>query len=96
VKETNGKATVALVVQISAIVVAIVGAVSTPLILMYAHMVATDEKLGEIETQFKALDQIGNLHTAHQARVNALLWQHTYGEPYPSDIYFPEISKERK
>lgn len=89
----NGKTTIGLVIQITAVIGTLIVAVATPLILMYAHMVAVDERLSEIETQFKALDQISNLHIAQQARVNALLWQQSFGAPYPPEIYFPEISK---
>lgn len=56
------------------------------------HSAATEGrvKLGEIETQFHAVSDLGNLRTVWQHRINALLWEKTYpGEHYPSEAFFP-------
>lgn len=45
--------------------------------------------LGEIETQFHAVSDIGNLRGAQQERLNAMLWQKAYGQSYPSQTFFP-------
>ena len=44
---------------------------------------ANTQKLIEIETQFRALDQIRNQQMTMQHRVNALLWRKSYKEDYP-------------
>lgn len=95
--EPNGKATIGLVVQIAAVVIGVIGTVATPLILMYSKLnaleVTMNERLSEIETQFRAADEYRNINLANQMRWVALLWQKTYGEPLPGEVYFPAISK---
>lgn len=52
------------------------------------------EKLTEVETQFRAGDEMRNLQWAEMRRTLALLWQKSYGEPYPSDVaYYPRIGQ---
>lgn len=46
--------------------------------------------LGEIETQFHGVTTEINLDKANQQRVNALLWEKTFGGNYPATDYFPE------
>ncbi|HEY2538196.1 MAG TPA: hypothetical protein VGI28_01660 [Stellaceae bacterium] len=45
--------------------------------------------LGEIETQFHAVSDVGNLRGAQQERMNALLWHKAFGEDYPVGTFFP-------
>lgn len=45
--------------------------------------------LGEIETQFHAVSDVANLRGAQQERINALLWEKTYGAGYPNSTFFP-------
>jgi len=48
----------------------------------------------EIETQFRAEDQMRNVQFATQQRMNAFLWEKAFGSRYPSDaIFYPAISK---
>lgn len=48
--------------------------------------------LKEVETQFCASDIVRNLMHANDMRTVSLLWQKTYGVPYPTDnAYYPTI-----
>lgn len=48
----------------------------------------------EIETQFRAADQSRNVQFATQQRIDAILWEKTFGTRYPSDaVYYPNIAK---
>jgi hypothetical protein len=86
--ETNGKATAGLVVQIVATVIATIGVVSaiaTPIILMYSREnsleVDVSRRFTEIETQFRANDQLRNIQFSDQQRLNSMLWNSsTLGE----------------
>jgi hypothetical protein len=102
--ETNGKATAGLVVQIVATVIATIGVVSaiaTPIILMYSREnsleVDVSRRFTEIETQFRANDQLRNIQFSDQQRLNSMLWNSsTLGEKtkYPEAPFFhPDISK---
>lgn len=97
--DSNGKATIGLVVQITAIVIGLIGAVATPLIMMYSKLqtleVMVTERLGEVETQFRAADNMRNVNLAAQMRVNALLWQKVFEASLPTEVYYPEISNRR-
>ena len=95
----NGKATATLWLQVGAVVVGLVtliAGVSAPIILMYSKLNTLEVKLSEIETQFKAADDYRNMNLASNQRYISLLWQKTYGESFPTEIYFPEISNRRK
>ncbi len=49
--------------------------------------------LREIETQFRATDQIRNIMHANDMRVQAMLWKKSFGSEYPIDnAYYPTIS----
>ncbi len=91
--EPNGKATMGLVIQAAGVLVFVIA----PLILMYSKIntieVTLTEKLAEVETQFRAADEYRNVNLAGEMRFVSLLWQKSYGEPFPSDIYFPTISR---
>jgi hypothetical protein len=51
-------------------------------------------KTSEIETQFHGSDQMRNIQFAEQQRMNAELWEKTFGTRYPSDTtFYPQISK---
>jgi hypothetical protein len=51
--------------------------------------------LVEIETQFRAADQVRNLMHANDLRLISLLWQKQYHQPYPGgDPYLPTIAQE--
>lgn len=105
--EPNGKATVNLVVAILTVIIAIftaiigtvgvVIAIATPLVLMYSKMNAIEvqysERLREVETQFRAADEFRNINLAGQMRFNGLLWQQSFGSPFPQEVYFPSIAK---
>lgn len=51
--------------------------------------------LVEVETQFKASDEFRNVNLAEQMRINSMLWQHTFGTPFPAETYYPSIAKPR-
>lgn len=85
--ETNGKSTAALVIQIASVLIVIIAGVATPLILMYAKVSSLELQFSEVETQFRAARFI-------LRNSSALLWQKTYGEPFPSEVYFPSIAKK--
>jgi hypothetical protein len=54
-----------------------------------------DSSLTEIETQFRAADQVRNIQFANQLRYDALLWERIFGTRFPSDIqYYPSISQK--
>lgn len=49
----------------------------------------------EIETQFRASDQVRNLMHASDMRVLALLWHKSYKEDYPiQNAYYPTIARD--
>lgn len=46
----------------------------------------------EVETQFCASDIVRNLMHANDMRTTAMLWQKTFGSPYPTNNpYYPTI-----
>lgn len=52
--------------------------------------------LKEVETQFRATDQIRNLMHANDLRVQSLLWQKVYAAPYPAENpYLPTIAQDQ-
>lgn len=65
-----------------------------------ANLNATDIKvirsdLREVETQFRASDQVRNLTHANDLRVQAMLWKKAFGADFPLDnAYYPEIARE--
>ena len=63
-----------------------------------AHRAETDARLVEIETQFRAEDQIRNVQWADARRTMAIIYEDTHpGKRYPSDIsFFPEIAQPTK
>lgn len=91
--EPNGKATANLVLQAIGVIIFVI----SPLVLMYSKIntleVTLTERLAEVETQFKAADEYRNINLAGQMRFNSLLWQKSYGEPFPNETYFPAISR---
>lgn len=51
--------------------------------------------LREVETQFRAADQIRNLTHATDMRIQAMLWRKTFGAEYPvGNAYYPQIARE--
>lgn len=53
-------------------------------------------QLTEIETQFRASDQVRNVMHANDLRVESMLWQKSFGTPYPiGNAYYPTIAQER-
>lgn len=59
-----------------------------------ANEALLNAKLVEIETQFRAEDQMRNVQWADQRRLMALLWQKEFGAPYPSEIqFYPSVAK---
>lgn len=53
-------------------------------------------ELTEVETQFRASDQVRNLMHTNDLRVEAMLWHKTYGQEYPvSDPYLPTIAQDQ-
>lgn len=94
--ETNGKTMASLVIQIIGIVIivgGVVASVATPIILMYAKINTLETKLEEIETQFHSADEVRNIQYASTLRFTSLLWTKSYGEPFPSEVYFPHVTK---
>lgn len=54
-------------------------------------------RLVEIETQFRAEDQLMNVHLADEKRTFSLLWPRVFsGEQYPAQVYFPQIARDPK
>jgi len=52
--------------------------------------------LKEVETQFRATDQVRNLMHANDLRIQSLLWQKVYGAPYPAENpYLPTIAQDQ-
>lgn len=52
--------------------------------------------LKEIETQFRATDQVRNLMHANDLRIQSLLWQKVYAAPYPAENpYLPTIAQDQ-
>lgn len=48
----------------------------------------------EIETQFRASDQVRNIQFASQQRLDAIMWEGIFKTRYPSDaVFYPHISK---
>ena len=90
----NGKATISLVIQGLGFLILVVA----PLIIMYSKLNSLEsmvtERLGEVETQFRAADEYRNVMLATQMRYVALLWHKAYGEPFPTETYFPTISRK--
>jgi predicted Holliday junction resolvase-like endonuclease len=90
----NGKATASLIIQALGVLLFVIA----PLIIMYAKINTIEttlmERLGEVETQFRAADEFRNVNLASQMRFNSLLWQKAYGEQFPGEIYFPTITKK--
>ncbi len=84
-----------LVVQVAGTVVTLVAIVAAPLILMYSRINTLEVELSEVETQFKAADDYRNINLAAQMRFNSLLWQQAFGQPFPSEVYFPSISNRK-
>ncbi len=64
--------------------------------LLSSTISETRATITEIESQFKAADEYRNINLAGQMRTNALLWQRIYGEPYPTEVYFPSISRHSR
>lgn len=61
-----------------------------------AKLSAMDYKLVEVETQFRASDQIRNLMHANEMRNTAMLWSKAFGVTFPIDnAYYPTIAQER-
>ena len=52
----------------------------------------TARSLVEVETQLRASENYSNLQRKYDNTMIALLWQKTYGEPYPVYQYYPSIS----
>ena len=52
-------------------------------------------KLVEVETQFRASDQLRNLMHANEMRIESVLWRKAFPEaPLPTDnAYYPTIAK---
>lgn len=56
-----------------------------------------EARMVEIETQFRAQDQIANIHLADEKRTMALIWPKIFpGEQYPGQVYFPQIARDPK
>lgn len=52
--------------------------------------------LVEIETQFRASDQVRNLMHTNDLRIQAMLWRKSFGEEYPvGDPYLPTIAQDQ-
>ena len=52
--------------------------------------------LVEVETQFRASDQVRNLMHVNDLRTQAMLWRKSFGADYPvGDAYLPTIAQER-
>lgn len=51
--------------------------------------------LTEIETQFAAQSQLGNMRAAARQQTSALLWRKVYGEDLPNGEYFYNMSQNR-
>lgn len=50
--------------------------------------------LTEVETQFRASDELRNLTHAADMRVTAMLWEKQFKSRYPTDnAYYPSISR---
>ena len=54
-----------------------------------------NSRLVEIETQFRAEDQLRNIQWADMRRTISLLWHRTYNEDYPAQQFYPSIAKEQ-
>lgn len=53
--------------------------------------------LVEIETQFRATDQVRNVIHANDLRVQSMLWRKSFGQDYPiGNAYYPSIAQERQ
>lgn len=52
--------------------------------------------LVEVETQFRASDQVRNLMQANNLRIESILWQKEFGSPYPAENpYLPTIAQDQ-
>jgi hypothetical protein len=59
-----------------------------------AHNDLLRAKLIEIETQFRAEDQLRNIQWADQRRTLTMLWEKTFNSRYPSEVqFYPSISQ---
>lgn len=54
---------------------------------------ALAEKLREVETQMKGVENAFNLQLAYNHNTFALLWKKSYGEPFPTAIYYPSFHR---
>lgn len=53
--------------------------------------------LVEIETQFRASDQVRNLMHANDLRIQSLLWKKSFGVDYPTgNSYYPTIAQDHQ
>lgn len=53
------------------------------------------ERLTEIETQFRASDQVRNLMHANDLRMQSMLWKKAFGQDYPiANAYYPTIARQ--
>lgn len=51
--------------------------------------------LVEVETQFRASDQVRNLMHVNDLRTEAMLWRKSFGADYPmGDAYLPTIARD--
>jgi hypothetical protein len=62
--------------------------------LQASDLVSIKMALREIETQFRASDDMANLQHAHDQRDFAVLWLKVYGTSYPLDnSYYPHVGQ---
>lgn len=55
-----------------------------------AHVAETNARLLEVEQQFHAISNIGNMQWSEQQRVNAMTFEKLHpGERYPTETFFP-------
>lgn len=57
------------------------------------ELVSMREKLEEIETQFRMLSVMNNIHFAEGHKFTQLLWKKVYGDGLPDLTYFPEVGR---
>jgi len=60
-----------------------------------AEHAKTTEKLREVETQFRAADQIRNIQYASLLRDISMLWKQSFGSDFPSQAYYPSIAQPK-
>lgn len=52
-------------------------------------------QLKEVETQFRASDQVRNLMHVDTLRIQSMLWRKAFGADYPTgNVYLPTIAQE--